>query len=104
MDSDYEHQEYMDALTEVELEIRHAVLDGAPKATFIHVEWDDVDNIEGWLVTLGTEVGKHLYFAWREGQGYSTYSLKQLAAGGDVQYICTGVGNVPIGYVVTEDE
>jgi hypothetical protein len=101
MDADYLHQEYMDALTDCEIAIRHKILEGAPKATFIHVEWDREDDLEGWLVETNG-----LYFAWRSeyGQGYDTYSLKSLAAGGDVQYICTGVGKTPIGYVVTEGE
>ena len=91
--ADYEHQEHMDTLTPQEAKIRHAVLNGAPKAIFHYID-DRLIKEEGWVVDDS--------FVWREGRGYLTYSLCKV--GWLPQLICTGAGSEPIGYAILRDE
>jgi hypothetical protein len=99
MDADTVHQEQQDSMSDFEKEVHHEILEGAPKAVFFYVEDYKEPNV-GWVVMDGT------YFAWKwdNVEGYSTFSLKQLGAGDDTQHICTGCGQVPIGYAVLEEK
>jgi hypothetical protein len=92
--ADTRHTEYLERRTDEEHDIHCQVRDSAPKAIFHHIELK-LPTERGWKVLLNDSP----YFAAREGVGYSTYSLQPLRAGDTTQYICCGLGQVPIGYM-----
>jgi hypothetical protein len=96
------HQEYMDNLSEWELEMRHKILNGeAEKATF-HYTVESLRDTpeEGWLMPFP---GNEWRFVWAHEQGYNHYTIRLLANSGGFQYICTGGGKIPLGWAVTLD-
>ncbi len=97
-DADYEHQERQDQLSDLDIAIHHAVLEGGKRATFYASDGGDPIEPEGWVVDCNG-----MMFVWALAYGsYGFYNLRVLENTGGPQYICCGVGPVPIGYAVVE--
>ncbi len=100
-DADYMHQEKQDQMSDRGINIKHAVLEGGKTASFHAIDGGDPIESEGWVVDCKETYG--LGFVWEVGHGaYGAYSLRVLENTSGPQYICCGVGTVPIGYAVVD--
>ena len=89
---DMQHEELQN-MSDWEVDVKHQILDGAPKATFHYI-----GTILDWTVHDGHIISNGTLFVWSDPYGYNSYNLRKLGNSGGVQYICTGGGPVPIGY------
>ena len=100
-DADYEHQEKQDQMSDRDINIKHAILEGGKVASFHAIDGGDPIESEGWVVDCAETYG--LAFVWESAFGsYGAYSLRSLDNTGGPQYFCCGVGPVPIGYAVVD--
>ena len=97
-DADYEHQEKQDQMSDRDINIKHAVLEGGKRASFHYIK---SEAREGWIVDCKETYG--LAFVWELSHGeYGAYTLRVLENADGPQYICCGIGPVPIGYAVKD--